>query len=495
LSSTSRPLPPPDAPDDDDSSQSSQSPPPLAPLPPRTDAGNAKLFAALNRGKVLYDHLRHRWLIWTGIRWREDSDEHIKRLALLVPRRRRYLAEQISDLDRRKQEYSYSFSSENANKIEAMLKLARAERGLADDGKNWDADPWLLGCDNGAVDLRTGRITCPQPLLRISKTTHVNYDPFASCPKWLATLKAMWPQPEIVNYVQRIFGYAITGSTKEQALFCFYGEGQNGKSTMLGAVRHALGDYAYTMPFSTIEFANRSSVSNDVASLYGKRMVISSETQEDVQLNEGRIKSLTGESTVTARFLHQEYFTFTPVSKFFLAFNHKPRIRDDSHGFFRRLKLIEIAGMFSGAREIKGFESQLAEEAPGILNWLIAGCLQWQQQGINTPSIITDATEGYRLESNPLQLFIEERCEQGSNLLIPGYELWAAYQHWLHASGERYGLSRTSFGRRLKSMGFDQKVAKLDQVATRIWIGLQLQSDNKSEPDISIVEDDDDLIN
>jgi putative DNA primase/helicase len=451
-------------------------------ISPHTDAGNAEIFASLYRGKVLFDHLRGKWLIWTGIRWRPDDDGEIRRLARAVSRRRRELAEDIEDANNRTKEFSFSFQSENVGKIKAMLEEASFDRLLTDNGKNWDTDPMILGCENGIIDLRTGKMITPKPTMRISKSTGVRFESSATCPKWIATLKAMWPErPEIVSYVQRILGYSITGSTKEQALFCFYGEGQNGKSTMLGAIVHALGDYGYTMPFSTIEFVNRSSVSNDVASLHGRRFVMSSETQEDIQLNEGRIKSLTGDSTITARYLHQEYFTFTPVSKFHLAFNHKPKVHDDSHGFWRRLKLIRIDGIFDGAKEVKGFEAELATEASGILNWLVAGCLDWQQNGLCTPDAVTDATTEYRLESNPLRLFIEERCVEGAGLRVISADLWRTYQNWFRGNGEKYGLTRNGFARRLTALGFIHQVVKVDGVATRVWDGLRLSEDDDGQ--------------
>lgn len=457
-----------------------------------SDLGNAELFAALYRGKVLYDHLRKHWLVWNNVRWRRDDDGAVYRLAKGVMRKRRELAEQIEDDKIRQAVITWALGSENASRIEAMLKLAAREKGIADNGRRWDASPMLLGFEDAIVDLRTGQKVQPLPSMRITQSTGTQYEPAADCPRWIETLNAMWPDaPEIVNYVQRVFGYSITGSTKEQALFCFYGDGQNGKSTMLGAITHALGDYAYTMPFSTIEFVNRSSVSNDVAALYARRFVQSSETQEDIRLNEGRIKSLTGDSSITARFLYQENFTFQPVGKFHLAFNHKPRVYDDSHGFWRRLKLIKVHGIFDGMREIKGFESTLATEAPGILNWLIKGCLLWQEHGLATPDIVVAATEEYRLESNPLRTFIEEQCVVGDKLRVISADLWEQYQNWSKTNGERYPLSRAGFGRRLNAMGFEVQVVRVDGKPLRVWNGLTVAK-MADEPPIAV--DDDEVI-
>lgn len=445
-----------------------------------TDTGNSELFASLYKGKVLYDHLRGKWFLWTGVRWREDDSSEIMRLAKDVPRRRRQKAEEIegtddSAIDARRKHFNWSMQSEHLPKVRGMLDLARSHKLLADSGKSWDMDHMLLGMENGILDLRTGLLIEPRPELRITKSTGLSYDPTSECPNWISTIEKMWPtRTEIREYVMRVLGYSITGSTNEQALFCYYGEGRNGKNTLLDTVGHVLGEYAYTMPFAVMEMVGRNTVSNDLAALHGRRFVMASETQEDMRLNEGRIKSWTGDAQITARFLYKENFSFPPIGKLHLGFNHKPVIRDDSYGMWRRIKLIFVEGQFKDATEIKGYaQSVLHKEAQGILNWLVKGCLNWQiERGILTPSVVQEETEQYRQESNPLTEFLEERCVVASELRVRQDELWENYLDWVRMIGEKYPLGRRGFGARMVGKGFKNPSITVKGERLRVWEGL-----------------------
>ncbi len=176
--------------------------------------------------------------------------------------------------------------------------------------------------------------------------TAVGFDPEARCPRWEQAIREWFPDPALAEFVWLAFGYSITGVTTEQALFGGYAGGANGKSTSLRAIANAVGDYAYDMPFSVVELNQRASIPNDLAALAGRRFILASETNDGTRLNEARIKSLTGGDACTARFLHGEYFTFQPVGKIWLAFNHKPVVRDDSFAFWRRVRLIPFVRTF-----------------------------------------------------------------------------------------------------------------------------------------------------
>ncbi len=233
------------------------------------------------------------------------------------------------------------------------------------------------------------------------------------------------------------------------------------------------------MPFSTIEFRERSQISNDVAALAGRRLVVASETQEGLRLNEGRIKSLTGNESVTARFLNKEYFTFKPQAKFWLAFNHKPRITDDSPGFWRRLKLLTFINTFEGAQRDKHLLKKLLAELPGILNWAVAQCLLWQSEGLSDPEVITETTKAYRAESNPLAEFIEDNYIVTPDGYVARNDIYSDYVHYSKESGERYFLSRKAFGQRMRSMSFGE--TQVGEARTRAWKGLKPKDENRFE--------------
>ena len=213
---------------------------------------------------------------------------------------------------------------------------------------------------------------------------------------------------DLADFLQRAMGYSLTGITTEQVLLLLYGTGANGKGTFANTLKRVLGDYAWNMPFATLELKDRASIPNDLAALAGRRFVIASETNDGTRLNESRVKALTGCDPVTARFLHAEFFTFEPCAKFWLSVNHKPIVRDDSYGFWRRLRLIPFTRTFPVNAALG---EALRAEWPGILAWCVAGCLAWQAEELTAPARVTQATDDYARDSDVLAQFLTEACE------------------------------------------------------------------------------------
>ncbi|OFW66504.1 MAG: hypothetical protein A2Y74_09555 [Actinobacteria bacterium RBG_13_63_9] len=445
---------------------------------PRTDAGNGELFAQCHGDHVRYDHRRKRWLIWSGHWWRPDADEEVRRLAKGTARERySSAADLFEDLDERKRESTFAIGSENRQRLDAMLAQAQAEAPISDAGDNWDADRWLLGVANGVVDLRTCE---PRDGLREDRITlhsDVPLDPEARCPRWERFLEEVFGEDrELIGFIARAVGYSLTGDVSEQCLFMCHGSGANGKSVFLTTLRAMAGGYAYNSPFSTFELADRSSIPNDLAALVGRRLVTASETNEAVRLNEARLKALTGGDPVTARFLHGEFFTFQPVCKLWLAVNHRPRVGDDSYGFWRRVRLIPFTRRFTDNADHHLAEA-LRTELPGILNWAVRGSLTWQEEGLEPPKAVQSATESYRVESDPLAEFIEERCAVGSCFVASGGQLYEAYRQWASEQGmrDREVLSTVAFGRRM-SERFEKRHTK----AGKSYHGVGLLSDRSA---------------
>ncbi len=418
-----------------------------------TDSGNAELFASLYGDRLRYDRARKVWRIWRGHWWGEDTTGEVERWALESARRRYLAAAEISNLKEREAAAKWAIASESRAKREACLALATAEHPIADSGDGWDADPYLLGVANGVVSLISGEVQPGRPEERITVHTDVPYDPDAAAPRWEQFLTEVFNgDRELIDFIQRAAGYSLTGDTSEQCLILPYGIGSNGKSTFLEGIRHAAGGHAYDIPFSALEYNPRQGgASNDVASLAGKRLVTAVETNEGVRLNEARVKALTGGDPMTARFLYQEHFTFRPVAKFWLAVNHKPRVQDDSYGFWRRVRLIPFTQQFTGSAVDKQLEGKLKAEAPGILAWMVRGALEWQRRGLEPPASVTAATDEYRTESDPLADFLTDRCEQDPSLSAAAGEVYKAYKAWAEDQGirEREQLTSASFGRRL----------------------------------------------
>lgn len=414
---------------------------------PLTEAGFAERLAAAHADHWRWDHTRGRWLVWREHRWAPDADGAVIRDALDTIRRWQRLAvEKIADVQRRSDVLDALFGLERKAKLDAVLALTRHLHPIADAGE-WDANPWLLGCPNGVVDLRTGELRDGRPEDRITQQTRVPFDPKATCPRWTQAQREWFPDPDLADFIWRAAGYSITGLTTEQMLVGGYAVGSNGKTTFVRGIAHALGDYAYDMPFSTVEANQRAAIPNDLAALVARRFVLASETNDGTRLNEARIKSLTGGDACTARFLHGEYFTFQPTGKFWLMFNHKPTVRDDSFGFWRRVRLVPFVNQFQ-------LDPALGEtfrrEAPGILAWLVRGCLAWQERGLPVPDIVAEATGEYRKDSDPFGQFIDEATEPVDGAVVSGSDLFQHYLTWAQRQGfgPREQMTTTMFGRK-----------------------------------------------
>jgi putative DNA primase/helicase len=442
---------------------------------PRTDAGNGELFAHCHGDHVRYDHRRRRWLIWGGHWWRPDADSEVRRLAKATARKRYDAAATLFEgLEERKRESTFAIGSENRQRLDAMLAQAQTESPIADAGDGWDSDPWVFGATNGVVDLRAGRLREGQCGDRVTLHSEALFDQKAICPRWDRFLQEVFgADRELIDFIARAVGYSLTGDASEQCLFMCHGSGANGKSVFLTTLRAVAGSYAYNSPFSTFELAERSSIPNDLAALVGKRLVTASETNEAVRLNEARLKALTGGDPVTARFLHGEFFTFQPVCKLWLAVNHRPRVGDDSYGFWRRVRLIPFTRRFTDDAD-RHLAETLRTELPGILNWAVRGALTWQEEGLEPPKVVQSATEDYRVESDPLAEFIEERCAVGTCCVAAAGQLYEAYRQWASDQGmrEREVLSTVTFGRRMS-----ERFEKRHTRAGKSYHGVGLLSD------------------
>ena len=414
-----------------------------------TEAGAAERFVRLHGSAIRFDHRRNRWLVWRSHRWVPDADAAVTRLALDFARSWQREAIDLPDPDRRAAVVKFAIQLERRNTMHNVLALAKALKPVADSGEAWDADPYLLGVSNGVVELRTGLLRPGDPADRITMQTAASFDPSARCPRWERFVsEIVGGDAEMVPFLQRAIGYSLTGITTEQVLFVLYGTGANGKGSLTNTLNRVLADYGWNMPFATIEMQNRSGIPNDLAALMNRRFVSASETNDGARLNEARVKALTGCDPITARFLHGEFFTFEPVGKFWLSVNHKPIVRDDSFGFWRRLRLIPLTQRFDVDPTLADV---LQGEASGILNWCLAGCLTWQRDGLRPPDLVLTATREYAEDSDPLAASLDEACEHDPNAAAGARELFEHYKTWAekHGLGDRERMSATMFGRKM----------------------------------------------
>lgn len=410
--------------------------PPAAPLLefPLTEVGDAEFFASLYKGRVYFDHLRQRFLIsdeQSGL-WLPDATEQLTQMVKDSMRARQKAALAIENLGDRKAATQWALGGESRKRITNTLALVRSERPVADDGLNWDQEPFLLGCRNGVIDLRTGTFRRALAAERVTMRVRVTFDPNATCPLWERTLLEIFSltndPPAMVAFMQRAFGYSITGDCREECCFFTWGDGRNGKGTIINTISWLLLDYIDDMPLSTLEKSVRGggAIPNDLAKLDRKRFITCAEVNE-FTINESRLKALTGRDPITARFLHQEFFTFVPVGKIWVATNNKPKIVGRDEGIWSRIKLIPFNRIFEEHEQNRQLKDLLRQEGPGILNWLIAGARTWLAEGLNTPKEIQQATTEYRFEMHPLNGFIASRCVEGEQCSAQAKHLWEAY--------------------------------------------------------------------
>jgi putative DNA primase/helicase len=449
----------------------------------RTDTGNAALFAQLYKNTVLFDHRQQRWLIWDASksRWTEDKTVQVRELAKKSAEYR--LKELTPNLpsvtdpqrDEQQREAKWAIVSQNLYRINAALELAKSVPFIADAGEGWDDDPWLFGVANGVVDLRSGTLRQATQQDRSTKFSPVVFDRDADCPRFKQFLTEVFDgDSELTEYVQKAVGYSLTGSTREQCLFQCYGKGSNGKTTFLEIVFHIAGDYAVDVLFSALE--TKKYAIGEGVNLPGARFAKSVETKEGRELDEARIKSWTGGDTISIRPMYRNAFSFRPTHKLWLAFNHKPLIRDDSDAMWRRIRLIPFHHKFGSAQADKNLLEKLKSEASGILNWAIQGCLAWQTDGLKTPTAVEDATSEYEAESDALAQFLDDCCEEDLTYNASKGALRKAYEDWCKVQSER-PLNKNVVVGKMRDRGFQEKRTGSE----RYWMGLRLRPADTSD--------------
>lgn len=404
---------------------------------------------ALDFVDVHVGELRHceewgKWLRWNDTRWQADRTSGAYNL---VRKHLRKLGGGMHPQDARK--------ILSGKTVAAVERMAKTDPRIATEAAVWDADPWLLNTPGGVVDLRTCVIREARRADHMTKSTAVA--PGGECPTWRAFLqRALASDADLISFVQRMLGYSLTGDTREQALFFLYGQGGNGKGVLLNSVAGILADYAKTAPMAT--FTDSANAGDrhptDLAGLRGARFVMASETEKGRKWAEAKIKSLTGGDPIAARFMGRDFFEYVPTFKLVIAGNHKPRLGTVDEAIRRRMNMVPFTVQIPEHERDKALPEKLRAEWPGILQWMIEGCLAWQQCGLRPPAAVRAATEEYLTGEDATATWLDERCEPAIGAWTPRTELFASWSTWANNAREPIGTAN-QFYETLASKGFE----------------------------------------
>ncbi len=437
--------------------------------------GDAWLFIRIYKDRLCFDHAAGCWYEWKGHHWEEDRIEEILAaleavveiyareasrwswVALKAARENNREARRTAEAKERQYLKKISVIQKTAWKHGVLTMAAAGRRSLAITGQEWDADPWLLGCPNGVIDLKTGmfrpgrqsdyiKTICPTPWMGID----------APAPTWERFISEIFAgKKELAAYIRRLLGYSITGVTCEDIFPIFWGKGRNGKGTMLETLQFVLGPMAKPVKSELLLDQTKIRPSNtpdpDLMSLRGLRIAWASETSEGRKLSEGKAKFLAGSDTITARPLYgKREIYFRPTHNVFLLTNHKPKADPNDYALWDRIHLVPFTMSFidnpGSATERKkdpDLKARLLAEASGILAWLVRGCLEWQKERLSPPEIVRKATAEYREGEDDIGKFIGECCLVDGRVRVKAGKLYEAYEAWC----KEFGLSKTN-GRR-----------------------------------------------
>lgn len=418
-----------------------------------SDVLNAHVLAALHPGRIKYT-AGLGFMAWNGRFW-ESGDTRVRQLIHQVGAALgEAAAEAGGDAGKGLRRVAKGFTV--TRHINDLLRELRAVPDVYAETGDFDARPDLLNFANGVVDLRTGAFGPHDPAHMLTYALDIEYKPEAKCPRWSAFLAEIFEQdPDLVPYVQRLVGYAITGHTSEQAFAVLWGKGANGKSVFTDTLTHVFRAVSRTTPFATFEERASGGIPNDIAALHGSRLVMASEGESGRPMSESVLKRLSGKDMISARFLNREFFEFKPSFLIMLATNHKPRFRGQDEGLWRRVKMIPFRRYFAPHERDTNLDVALMAEAEGIAAWAVAGSVSWFAAGLDDPPVIKEAVKEYKETSDALAGFFPGELVPESGASMAGNEAFSVYLDWCEAENlpDRERWKRTTFYSAMEERG------------------------------------------
>ena len=453
-----------------------------------TDLGNAERLCAWHADISRFDTARKAWRVWDCRRWTVDSELALHRLAAGTVRTIREEATAAPSGNAESKDlgmalFMWAVKSESRERLAAMLDVAKSRPGIPITPEAMDADPWLFNVLNGTVNLRTGELLPHNQVDLITKLAPVEFHPGRRDERWTRFLHdATGGDAELVDFLQIVSGYTLTGDTSEEKLFLIYGPEAAGKSTFLDALRAVLGDYARTIQADLLtrhrDTRGAGAASPELAGLAGARLAAGSELEQGREIAEALAKNLTGGEPITARHLYAELFDYRPQFKLWLALNHCPKVSADDGAIWRRILRIGFEHTVPPETRDKTLKPYLRNPkggAPAVLAWAVEGCLRWQSEGLTVPAAVARSTAAYRQESDPLAVFVEDCLRFTPSAWTAWADIWHAYNRHAEEMGtaERFRVAPRRIQDRLRAHDCDCERRKIG----RGWFGVELAPD------------------
>lgn len=473
----------------------------------KSEQGDADVFRKLFRDKFCYDCSLNKWFVFNGITWEQDvtdkafnsvgrvAEEYKNRAIMLSSR-----AQRGEDLEPHLEGAIKKFNdkSDKLNTVakrRSVLTLARSggpDASLGIYGTEWNTDPWILGCANGVIDLKTGQLRGgrPQDFIRIASpvTWKGLNEPAPTWNKFIASI--FDNNGNLIEYIQRLLGYSLIGQALEHVMPVLWGKGRNGKSTLFNCMENILGDYASPIQAETLlnssTTASAASHSSHLFLLKDRRLVWTSEVNDGRYFDASVVKRLTGGDKIVGRKAYSaDSESFTPTHTIMMLTNERPRVRNaNDYALFERLHLVPFSLSFVPnpkedyeRQADRHLEAKLKSESPGILAWLVKGCLKYQEEGsLNPPKIVLDATKEYQNDEDIFGHFLDDSCEIRSGAKESSADIYRSYQNWCEANGH-YKMSSQQFHRKMRER-FEERKSGVKQ-----YIGVSLVTEESKEND------------
>lgn len=429
------------------------------------ELGAGMMFAAMFRDLFVFSHAAQEWFVWRGHYWERDcvgaALAAVDQVAQRVAEETIPIEARIAEHRETKNDFLRKAAEKERKKIIDYVKTLRRKtgrgnclvfaatlpegQGLGIKGDEFDQQPWLFGCVNGVIDCRVGRFRPGRPSDYITKVSPVAYDPKATCPTYIAFLESCHDSAEVIGFKKRWAGYMMTGCVTEHKYVVNIGAGRNGKGVDQETLAAVLGPYSRSVKSEILLDQGRSKSASgpspEIMTLYGARAIWASETNEGRRIDYSQVKLLTGADELNGRNPNDKYeICFMPTHKLNLSTNNAPSIDGDFAIRERQLTVIwekqfvDVPTKPHQKLKVKGLADQIRQELPGVLNWILEGCLEWQAVGLCPPSEVTDATDDMASDTDTVQHFIDECCyvveDDPESVRTSAGTLYLAFADW-----------------------------------------------------------------